>query len=63
MSLTELRKKHGDNVKGSPHWVDETIRRVELNEYKRRQSVPAFKVSSKAFGIGRRIPIAKVWDQ
>lgn len=43
--------------------VRDILRRIELNEYKRRQAAPILKVSNKAFGIGRRIPIAKFWDQ
>ncbi len=31
---------------------------VERNEYKRRQAAPGLKVTTKAFGVGRRIPIA-----
>jgi len=34
---------------------------VDRNEYKRRQAPPGIKVTSKAFGSGRRIPIAKRW--
>ena len=30
---------------------------VDRNEYKRRQAAPGLRVSSKAFGVGRRIPI------
>lgn len=41
------------------HWV---IRRINLNEYKRRQSPPAIKVTQKAFGQGRRYPIARGYD-
>ncbi len=52
----ELEKRHGN-------WVRGILRRIELNEYKRRQGAPVLKVSSKAFGVGRRVPIAKVWDQ
>jgi NAD+ synthase (glutamine-hydrolysing) len=41
----------------------ETILRLarltDLNEYKRRQMAPGIKVTSKAFGVGRRIPIAQ----
>jgi NAD+ synthetase len=33
--------------------------RMDSTEFKRRQAAPALKISSKAFGIGRRIPIAK----
>jgi NAD+ synthase (glutamine-hydrolysing) len=38
--------------------VRDVIRRVKGAEYKRQQAAPALKVSSKAFGIGRRYPIA-----
>jgi NAD+ synthetase len=38
--------------------VNDVICRVDTNEYKRRQSPPGLKVTSKAFGIGRRFPIA-----
>lgn len=38
--------------------VGDVVRRVEVNEYKRRQAAPGLKVTSKAFGYGRRIPIA-----
>jgi NAD+ synthase (glutamine-hydrolysing) len=31
---------------------------IDRNEYKRRQSAPGLKVTSKAFGVGRRYPIA-----
>ena len=34
-------------------------RLIDVNEYKRRQSAPGLKVTSKAFGVGRRIPIAQ----
>ncbi|MEK6577614.1 MAG: NAD+ synthase [Bdellovibrionota bacterium] len=64
VSVDELIKKFG-GAKGAPgpHWVTETLRRLEINEYKRRQAPPVLKVSRKAFGIGRRIPISKNWDQ
>jgi hypothetical protein len=32
---------------------------VDRNEYKRQQAAPGLKVTSKAFGIGRRFPIAQ----
>lgn len=34
---------------------------VERAEYKRRQAAPGIKVTSKAFGSGRRFPIAHRW--
>jgi NAD+ synthase (glutamine-hydrolysing) len=39
--------------------VRSVIRMVERAEYKRRQAPPVLKVSPKAFGTGRRIPIAR----
>ena len=37
--------------------VNELYHRIRINEYKRRQAAPGLRVSSKAFGTGRRIPI------
>jgi len=39
--------------------VRKVIRLIDLNEYKRRQAAPGLKVTTKAFGIGRRMPIAQ----
>jgi len=41
--------------------VDEVLRRYYVNEYKRRQLPPAIKVTPKAFGIGRRVPITQAY--
>jgi NAD+ synthase (glutamine-hydrolysing) len=41
-----------------PKLVDDVIRMVRLSEYKRRQAAPGLKVTGKAFGPGRRYPIA-----
>jgi len=60
--VDELEKKYGPR-QPDPKWVRETLRRLEINEYKRRQAAPVLKVSARAFGVGRRIPIAKTWDQ
>ncbi len=38
--------------------VRQTLRRVHGAEYKRQQAAPVLKVTAKAFGIGRRFPIA-----
>jgi NAD+ synthetase len=38
--------------------VKRVIRLIDVNEYKRHQAAPGLKVTSKAFGLGRRIPIA-----
>jgi NH3-dependent NAD+ synthetase len=40
---------------------EEAVRVISLidrNEYKRRQAAPGLKITSKAFGVGRRYPIA-----
>ena len=42
-----------------PQIVAEVIRRVNNNEYKRHQAAPGLKVTAKAFGEGRRYPLAK----
>src|SRR5258708_26242187 len=39
--------------------VKRVVRLIDLNEYKRRQAAPGLKVTSKAFGVGRRIPIVQ----
>ncbi len=38
--------------------VRKVIRMVERSEYKRQQAAPGLKISEKAFGFGRRFPIA-----
>ena len=38
--------------------VRRVIRMVERSEYKRQQAAPGIKISAKAFGYGRRFPIA-----
>ncbi len=42
-----------------PETVRWVARRVDLNEYKREQAAPGLKVTSRAFGMGRRMPIAQ----
>ena len=39
--------------------VRRIIRLINLNEYKRRQAAPGLKVTTKAFGVGRRVPVAQ----
>ena len=38
--------------------VDDVVRLVRISEYKRRQAAPGIKITGKAFGPGRRFPIA-----
>ncbi len=39
--------------------IHDIVTKVDRNEYKRQQAAPGLKVTSKAFGIGRRFPIAQ----
>ncbi|MGB0370787.1 MAG: NAD+ synthase [Opitutales bacterium] len=39
--------------------VKDIVRKVDLNEYKRKQAAPGLKVTPLAFGVGRRIPIVQ----
>jgi NAD+ synthase (glutamine-hydrolysing) len=41
--------------------VQELVKRIHFNEYKRRQAPPALRVSEKAFSVGRRFPIVQRW--
>ncbi len=53
LSATEIIAK-GFNPE-TVYWITRAVRR---NEYKRRQAAPGLKITSKAFGMGRRMPIA-----
>ena len=41
-------------------WV---VKNVARNEYKRAQAVPGLKVTSKAFGVGRKVPVAQRYSE
>lgn len=43
--------------------VRDIINKVDRNEYKRQQAAPGLKVTSKAFGMGRRFPIAQRFSE
>lgn len=40
-----------------PALVDRVLKMVNINEYKRNQFCPIIRISPKAFGVGRRVPI------
>ncbi|MEM7807851.1 MAG: NAD+ synthase [Planctomycetota bacterium] len=42
--------------------VEKVVKLVDRSEYKRRQAAPGLKVTSRAFGFGRRMPIAQRFD-
>jgi NAD+ synthase (glutamine-hydrolysing) len=43
--------------------VRDVVRKVDRNEYKRQQAAPGLKVTSKAFGVGRRLPVAQRYSE
>ncbi len=49
----------GMDVKTAHEFVRETLRRIDAAEYKRQQSPPSIKVTSRAFGHDRLMPITK----
>ena len=57
-SPTELMAEGADQ-----ELVKDISRRIRINEYKRRQAAPGLRVTSKAFGIGRRVPIVNQFDE
>jgi NAD+ synthase/NAD+ synthase (glutamine-hydrolysing) len=54
--------RSAEQIAGAHHFdldlVRRMIRMVERSEYKRQQAAPGIKISAKAFGYGRRFPIA-----
>ena len=53
-SVEQIASERGYDV----DLVRKIARSVERNEYKRQQAAPTIKISEKAFGAGRRFPIA-----
>jgi NAD+ synthase (glutamine-hydrolysing) len=47
----------------APEIVDAVVRMVRASEYKRYQAAPGLKISGKAFGPGRRMPLAARWRE
>jgi NAD+ synthase (glutamine-hydrolysing) len=45
-----------------PETVRWVIRAIDRSEYKRRQAAPGLRVTSKAFGMGRRMPVAARYE-
>jgi NAD+ synthase (glutamine-hydrolysing) len=57
-SVEEIARDRGFEVE----LVRSVVRMIERNEYKRQQAAPGIKISPKAFGYGRRFPIAAKAD-
>jgi NAD+ synthase (glutamine-hydrolysing) len=55
----ELRKDPADIIEeiGNEALVRRVLRLVNINEFKRHQTAPVLRISNKAFGMGRRMPI------
>jgi NAD+ synthetase len=52
-----------DGLNVSIDLVRDIINKVDRNEYKRQQAAPGLKVTTKAFGMGRRFPIAQRFSE
>ena len=59
LSSQEIAQKHRFDIS----MVRDTIRKVDGAEYKRQQAPPTLKVTAKAFGMGRRYPIAQKYSE
>jgi NAD+ synthase (glutamine-hydrolysing) len=57
-SAEQIAKDHNFDLE----LVRRVIRMVDRNEYKRQQAAPGLKISGKAFGYGRRFPIAAKYE-
>ncbi|MBW1898784.1 MAG: NAD+ synthase, partial [Deltaproteobacteria bacterium] len=66
--LDQILKGYIEDLKGVDELVEmgfdrdlvkDIISKIHRNEYKRHQSAPGLKVTSKAFGYGRRYPLAQ----
>jgi len=70
--LDSILKGYMEDLKGAgeliesgfdPKLVEDVISRIDRNEYKRHQAAPGLKVTTKAFGYGRRYPLAQRYTQ
>ena len=61
------RHQSADRITAETGFDAETVRRVvrliDGNEYKRKQAAPGLKVTARAFGFGRRMPIAQRYQE
>ena len=51
-----------EGLQADPATVSRVIGLVDRNEYKRKQAAPVLKVTIRAFGFGRRMPIAQRYE-
>ena len=65
LDLYVRRERSVDEIVGAgydPKVVAQVVRLVDRNEYKRQQAAPGLKVTGRAFGFGRRMPIAQRYE-
>jgi|TARA_B110000116_G_scaffold257504_1_gene257717 NAD+ synthase (glutamine-hydrolysing) len=64
-SLIDYEKSPSELIEegADPELVKDISNRIRINEYKRRQAAPGLRVTSKAFGVGRRVPIINQYDE
>lgn len=60
---TQSPQQIADELNVSVDLVRDIINKVDRNEYKRQQAAPGLKVTTKAFGMGRRFPIAQRFSE
>jgi NAD+ synthase (glutamine-hydrolysing) len=63
-NFIELKKSAGEivNLGLDRQVVERTVKMVNQNEYKRYQTPPILRISSKAFGSGRRMPLVARYE-
>jgi NH3-dependent NAD+ synthetase len=61
MYVEDLRSVQdiADHYDFDPALVKNITDRIHINEYKRQQAAPGIKITAKAFGAGRMVPIAQ----
>ncbi|HEX8984871.1 MAG TPA: NAD+ synthase [Bryobacteraceae bacterium] len=59
----ESPQQIADKLKLPLDFVKKLVNTVDRNEYKRQQAAPGLKVTTKAFGVGRRFPIAQRFSE
>ena len=70
--LDEIVERYVEQEQSARRIIDKTgfdadtvlriVRLIDLNEYKRKQAAPGLKITGRAFGFGRRMPIAQRYD-
>ncbi|MBX3008505.1 MAG: NAD+ synthase [Melioribacteraceae bacterium] len=62
MYLEEQKESYEiSSAVGDEDTVNKVLKMIDKNEFKRRQAAPVLRVSTKAFGYGRRFPIVQNW--